>query len=46
MYEDEIPLNQLYENHQNRDKIVVFKNRRPKWIESLGGYMLNFKGRV
>jgi hypothetical protein len=46
MYEDEIPLNQLYENPQNRDKIWVFRNRKPKWIESLGGYMLNFKGRV
>jgi hypothetical protein len=46
MYEDEIPLNNLYESPENRDKIAIYGNRKPQWVENLGGYMLNFKGRV
>lgn len=46
MYEDEINLSQLFEYPENKDKIATFGNRKPQWVEHLGGYMLNFKGRV
>lgn len=41
MYDEEIPLHILYENKDNKDKIVKFKNREPKWIEGCRAYMLN-----
>jgi tubby and related proteins len=46
MYDEEVSLAQLFEHPENRDKIDMLHNRKPKWIEQLGGYMLNFKGRV
>lgn len=42
MYEEEIPLSTLYANH--KDKIRLVNNRRPLWVESIGGYQLNFRG--
>lgn len=29
MYADEIPLNLLYQNPYNRDKIILLKNKKP-----------------
>ena len=46
MYEEEVPLHTLFESHQNKSKILAYSNRKPQWIEHLGGYMLNFRGRV
>ena len=46
MYEDEIPLHTLFESPQNKSKILAYSNRKPQWIEHLGGHMLNFRGRV
>ena len=45
-YEEEIGLNILYEYPENKTKIDVYFNRRPEWLESISGYILNFKGRV
>ena len=46
MYDDEVPLSTLFESVINRDKIRMYNNRQPQWVEQLGGYMLNFRGRV
>lgn len=46
MYEDEISFKDLYEISENKDKILLFQNRQPIWKEEIGGYMLNFRGRV
>ena len=46
MYDEEVPLNVLHDNPLNKEKIMVFNNRKPQWVEHLGGYMLNFRGRV
>lgn len=46
MYEEEVSLCSLYEHPENRNKIVIYHNRKPQWMENMGGYMLNFKGRV
>lgn len=44
--EEEIPLHTLYEAPENRDKIRELHNRQPVWMSEIGGYMLNFRGRV
>lgn len=36
----------MYEYPENKSKIIEYKNRKPVWLESISGYMLNFKGRV
>jgi|JI9StandDraft_2_1071091.scaffolds.fasta_scaffold1069436_2 hypothetical protein len=46
MYDEEIPLNILYDKEDNKEKIRLLKNRAPVWVKEISGYMLNFRGRV
>ncbi len=46
IYEEEIPLNVLADYPENKEKIRVLRNRQPVWMREIGGYMLNFRGRV
>ena len=45
-YDDELGLHELFNHEVNRDSMIIYKNRKPVWNEDVGGYMLNFKGRV
>ena len=47
MYEDEIPLNELYYGfQQNTDKIQIFTNRKPTYHAESQEYVMNFEGKV
>ena len=39
-------MNTLYDYPQNKPRIRVMHNRQPVWVNEIGGYMLNFRGRV
>lgn len=47
MYDDEIPLNQLFENYpENRGNIQVLQTRKPVFIPGTREYAMNFDGKV
>ena len=44
---DEIGLDELFiSSGENRDHISMYQNSKPVWSSKVGGFMLNFKGRV
>ena len=46
LYDDEIPLNELYNIHNNREKILKFENRKGKWNDKAECYTLNMRKRA
>lgn len=46
LYGDEIPLNELYYNPVNLDKIRLLENRKGKWNEKAECYTLNMNRRA
>lgn len=43
-YGEEVPLNVLYGYPDNKNKINVFRNRKPLWSEQAEAFVLNFRG--
>ena len=43
---EEISLNYLYDDPDNKSKIFRFINRKPVFSKAIEGYILNFGGRV
>ena len=46
LYEQQIPLHELFKANANKDKIMILHNRKPIWMANINHYMLDFKGRV
>ena len=46
LYDEEVPLNELYYHQGNQDKIRLLENRKGKWNEKAECYTLNMKKRA
>jgi hypothetical protein len=47
MYDDEVPLHELYYNHpENMGRIQILNTRKPTYFKETKEYVMNFEGKV